>query len=51
MNYVLFRADPYADMICDNLKTGGISAFVKESPKQTTGLPLTDEPALFVAEE
>ena len=49
MDFVMFKADPNADMICDLLLSSGIKAYVKNTGLESTALPLAGlYPVLFV---
>ena len=52
MAFVMFKADPNADLICDYLLASGVSAYVKGTGLESTGLPLAGiYPVIFVEEE
>ena len=49
MDYVMFKADPDADTICDLLISSGMKAYVKHTGLEGTALPLAGlYPVLFV---
>lgn len=51
MDFVMFKSDPNADMICDLLLSSGIKAYVKNTGLESTALPLAGlYPVLFVEE-